>query len=125
MITGSVNSLREALVRLAILGPHGQELEVEAIVDTGYNGALTLPAATIAALRLPFRTRGRAVLGDGTTTFFDSYVARVVWGQRTRRLVIDASESEPLLGTALLDGHQLTIQVIEAGEVTIRELFSA
>jgi clan AA aspartic protease len=125
VITGSVNSLREALVRLAILGPHGQKLEVEAIVDTGYNGALTLPAAMVAALRLPFRSRGRAVLGDGSTTFINSYVARVVWGQETRRLVIDASESEPLLGTALLDGHELTIQMIEAGEVAIRELLHA
>lgn len=65
------------------------------------------------------------MLGDGTTALFDSYIARVVWGRQVRRLVIDASESEPLLGTALLDGHQLTIQVVEAGEVTIRELLQA
>jgi len=35
MIVGSVNTDREAIVRLMILGPQGREREVEAIVDTG------------------------------------------------------------------------------------------
>ena len=64
MISGWVNAFQEAIVRLPVLGPQGQEQAVEAVVDTGFNGHLTLPSELIAELGLPFRSNGRAVLGD-------------------------------------------------------------
>ena len=58
MITGVVNARHEAMIRLSVHYANGQAQEVEAILDTGFSGSLTLPPAVIAALGLPWRTRG-------------------------------------------------------------------
>jgi hypothetical protein len=41
MITGYVNPELETVVVLKIRGPEGQELSLEAVVDTGYSRYLT------------------------------------------------------------------------------------
>jgi predicted aspartyl protease len=57
MITGLVTSFYQATIRLIVRGPTGQAQEVEAVIDTGFDGALSLPSADIAALGLPWRRR--------------------------------------------------------------------
>lgn len=122
MIKGIVNSQLEAVVKLRVEGPSGQRQEIEAIVDTGYNGWLTLPSALVSALGLPFRRRGRAILADGSESFFDIYEATVALNEQQRPLPVDAAESEPLLGMRLLYGYELIVQVVENGNVVIEKL---
>jgi clan AA aspartic protease len=122
MITGSVNSEHEALVRLTVLGPTGERADVEAPVDTGSDGYLTLPPDLIERLQLPWLQSGQAVLADGTETVFDIHGGSVRWGGESRRVLIDVIDSAPLIGTALLAGHEVTIQVTPGGEVAIRPL---
>jgi clan AA aspartic protease len=62
---------------VAISGPQGREQEIEAIVDTGFTGALLLPPTVVNRLDLPFRRRGRALLADGSEVLFDVYEATV------------------------------------------------
>jgi len=62
MITDTVNANREATLLLRVRGPSGQEQELEAVIDTGFTGFLTLPPGLVAALSLPRLGRGRAVL---------------------------------------------------------------
>jgi clan AA aspartic protease len=69
-----------------VRGPAEQKLRIEAVIDTGFGGWLTLPPSRIAQLRLPWRRRGEAVLADGRETFFDIYEATVVWDRRGRRI---------------------------------------
>ena len=52
MITGTVNANREAIISCGVRGPHGKEREIEAVIDTAFNGFLTLPPQVIAALGL-------------------------------------------------------------------------
>jgi predicted aspartyl protease len=47
MITGVVNANREATMRLVVTGPDGQQVDTEAIIDTGFTGFLTLPPASM------------------------------------------------------------------------------
>ncbi|MDE2736209.1 MAG: hypothetical protein OXI72_17565 [Gemmatimonadota bacterium] len=61
MITGIVSADYEAVIRLKVQGPIGQEREVDAVVDTGFNGFLTLPPRLITPLGLTRRRRGRAI----------------------------------------------------------------
>jgi clan AA aspartic protease len=121
-MTGTVNAQREAVLRLLVLGPRGQEREVEAVIDTGYNGSLILPPYLVAELGLPFRIRSSATLGDGSTGLFDVHDGTVHWNGRPHRIAVDVADTEPLLGTSLLYGCELTIQVIESGAVEIHEL---
>lgn len=122
MITGVVSAYLEALVRITVRGPGGQEQEIETIIDTGFNGALSLPPARIAALNLPWRRRGRALLADGSESLFDIYEATIVWDGSARRIAVDAADTDSLLGMGLLYGYELTLQAVAGGHVIIQAL---
>ena len=122
MIIGVVSAYREALIRLIVRGPRGQEQEIEAVIDTGFDGALSLPPVLIGPLGLPWRRRGRALLADGTESLFDIYEATVVWDGTPRRIAIDAADTDLLVGMSLLYGYELTIQAVEGGRGIIQAL---
>ena len=54
MIEGIVNIRYEAVVALTLQGPQGKARDIEAVIDTGYNGFLTLSTALVTELELPF-----------------------------------------------------------------------
>lgn len=118
MITGRVNVDREAVIRLQVHGPAGQRQEVEAVIDTGFNGFLVLPSTTISALGLTLLTRGRAILADGREEVFGIYEATVIWDGRPFVVEVGAIEAA-LVGMSLLYGHELRIHVSEGGHVAI------
>jgi clan AA aspartic protease len=122
MIKGWVNTHREALVPLPLRGAQGEDHAIEAVIDTGYNGFLTLPPYLIVRLGLPFLRSSRAILGDGSTVEFDIHEATLLWNGRLRRIPVDAADVNPLLGMGLLYGHELNIEVIENGNARIRAL---
>ena len=66
MIVGIVSRDLEATVRLFVRGENGEELEIEAVIDTGFSGFLTLPSAFVTSLALTWRGREDALLGDGS-----------------------------------------------------------
>lgn len=121
-VTGRVNASLEATVRLSVQGRDGSETFVDAVIDTGFSGFLTLPSKLVEALELKFRKRGQAVLGDGSSVIFDTYEATVLWNGRPRRIAVDAADVEPLMGVRLLYGHELRAEFIEDGDVFIRIL---
>jgi len=122
MITGIVTVAREAVISLTVRGPNGQEQEIEAVIDTGFDGSLTLPSALITALGLPWRRRGRALLADGNESVFDIYEATVMWDGTARRVSVDEVEVMPLVGMTLLYGYELTVQIVEGGRVLLKRL---
>src|SRR5213596_3264457 len=121
MIVGIVRA-REALIRLTIRGYRGRKQEIEAVVDSGYTGWLTLPPAVIAALNLRWRSFGRGILADGSVSLFDVYQAKVEWDGRVRSTFVDEFDATPLVGMALLRGCEFKMQVRARGKVTIKRL---
>jgi clan AA aspartic protease len=121
MIVGVVNSVREAVIPLSVRGPDGQ-IEIDAVIDTGFNGYISLSRALISELGFPFRRRGRAVLADGGEIIFDVYEAIVIWDGERRRLEVDEADTDPLVGMGLLDGYELPVEVVEGGAVVIELL---
>lgn len=122
MITGVVNANHEATIPLVVHAIHGQEEAIEAIIDTGFTGSLTLPPMLIKALGLPWLGRQRAKLGDGSERFFDVYAATILWDGQVRTVETDATDTKPLVGMCLLAGHEVRIQVLDGGYVTIEGL---
>jgi hypothetical protein len=45
----------------------------------------------------------------------------VVWDGAYMTIPIDEADSEPLVGMSLMEGYQLTVQVLEEGSVEIRK----
>lgn len=121
MIIGVVNSHREAVISLKVRGPQGREEELEAVVDTGFNGWLSLPPSLIAMLGLPFRRRGRAQLADGSDSLFDIYEGTVMWDGQLRRAAIDEADTDPLVGMSLMYGYDLSMQIEVGGSVILNK----
>ena len=103
-------------------GPTAREQEIEAIIDTGFDGCLSLPSSLIVLLSLAWRERGRALLADGSETVFDIYEGIVLWDGQARRIPIHEAETTPLIGMSLLQGYELTVQVRPGGNVAVRAL---
>ena len=121
MIVGSVRG-REPLIWLTVRGFRGRKQEIEAVVDSGYTGWLTLPPTTIAALNLRWRTFGRGILAEGSVSAFDVYQANVVWDDRVRSVFVDEFAATPLVGMAMMRGYEYKMQVRARGKVTIKRL---
>ena len=119
MITGTVNGRLEIVIRLPVRDPAGQEREVEAILDTGFTGSLTLPPSLIGSLGLPWRSRSSAILANGNVEQFDVYSATVIWDGVPRPILVQAIDNPALLGMALLVGYDLQARVIVGGKVQI------
>ena len=121
MMHGSVNQSCEAT--LSIVVKHNNQTQlVNAVIDTGFSGFLTLPTDVISALNLTWKGRDVATLGDGTSCIFEVYIAIVIWDGQYRTIDINESETVPLIGMQLLRGYDLRIQAIEDGLVTIEAL---
>jgi len=119
VITGTVNARYEMKVRVPVRNAAGQEQQVEALLDTGFNGSLTLPPSAIAGFGLPWLSKGNAILANGNVEQFDIHAATVIWDGTPRTIVVQAIDSVPLLGMALLVGHDLRGRVVAGGRVEI------
>ena len=120
MIEGVVNAAYEAVVSLSLQGADGRTQEIEAVVDTGYTGFLTLPFTLVDELGLPFAYVGRAFLANDDEVEFDVHDVTVLWDGQPREVRAAATGSTPLVGMMLLDGHDLNIQVRDGGRVVIQ-----
>lgn len=112
----------EARIALILRRRGLADVTVEFVVDTGFASALTLPPNAIAALRLPFVQRTSASLADNQSVRADVHRAVVLWRDQETDVAVLALGERPLLGTALLNGTELTIQFAEGGAVTVTEL---
>ena len=120
MIQGVVNAAYEAVVALSLRGPAGQAEDIEAVVDTGYSGFLTLPNTLVTELGLSFAYIGRAFLANDDEVSFDVHDVTVLWDGQPRHIKADATGSTPLVGMLMLDKHDLNIEVESGGRVVIQ-----
>jgi clan AA aspartic protease len=119
MMTGKVTALREATVPLMVTSPGQHWQAVDAVLDTGFNGFLTLPSHLIRALQLSFVGNRRATLADGSTVVLDLYLVTVLWHGQEHEILVLQAESGPLMGMALLYGSRVVFHVVDDGDVLI------
>ncbi|PZV27091.1 MAG: clan AA aspartic protease [Snowella sp.] len=122
MMQGVVNLRCEATLTV-VVGNSNRKLEAfNTVIDTGFSGFLSLPSSIIASLSLPWSASDIVTLGDGSETLFDLYTGIVIWDGQYREIYIAESETEPLLGMALLYGYRLQVDAVEGGLVKVEAL---
>lgn len=122
MIQGVVNARCEATLPLVVGNTSGQRQVIDTVIDTGFNGFLTLPPMVISSLGLSWNASDIVTLGDGSETLFDLYAATIIWDGEYREIDVAESETEPLIGMALLYGYRLQIDTIKGGIVRLESL---
>jgi clan AA aspartic protease len=119
MILDSVNANREAIIQIAVFGDRKQVKSVRPVIDTGYTGDLMLPREIINELGLTFRGIQEAILGDGSLRMLEMSAGFVIWDGKVRRVEVNASETESLVGMGLLEEYKLEIEGRYGGMVKI------
>jgi len=124
MIRGRVNAGLDATIPLVLLA-NGKRHAVEAVVDTGFNGFLTLPEAIVRNLNLPFESYGHARLADGTERLLSTYSTTIMWDRTEREVEVLQTKAETLIGMSLLQGYHVQMDVMDRGKVTMKRLVTA
>ena len=119
MIVGRMVGL-QACVDVTFRLLNRPDLVIEFVVDTGFEGALTLPKAAVAALGLPFHQDIDANLADDSNVSTDVHRATIVWEGLLLNVAVLAMGKRPLLGTALLKESEFFAQFKSNGIVTIK-----
>ena len=124
MISGTVTTNREAILCLTIRDIGRQEHPRDAIVDTGFDGWLTLPPDVIRELGLEWQRFGRALLADGSESVFDIYEVVLIWDGQPRAVSIYEMDAVPLVGMSLMYGYEFMLPILDGATFTLRSLTS-
>lgn len=119
MITGIVNEDREPVILLEFSGTNGVTETVEVVVDTGYNGTVTVTPEINDRLKLPFKETRFYELGDGVVAELPIHIVTILWDGQKRDVDATVTEGGSLLGMSLLDDCTLFIDGRIGGEVRI------
>jgi len=114
-----------AQIGIILCLPGSPNIEIKCVVDTGFEGFLTLPPAAIAKLGLTYITRINANLADNSNVATDVYLATILWNGTERDVAVLAMGRRPLIGTALLQDYHLSIDFYEGGTVLVDEISSS
>ena len=121
MIIGKINHSLEAIITIDFVGSDGFLHSLEAVLDTGYNGDLTLPQDVIQQLGLVLLGRRSVTLANGESVVLNAYLGTVAWHGLQRQVVILQTDEEPLLGMSLLQESRVTLEVWNDGGVIIED----
>jgi len=121
---GTVSPELELTVRLTLVGVNNREEEIDAQIDTGFNGDLSLPKLLLDSLRWPYKHEQGVELGDASKTTVKIYREIVLWNHNPRLVSVVAAESTPFIGTAMLSGNELKVEFKRGGKISITPLLS-
>lgn len=92
------------------------------VVDTGFDGELSLPPEIVRRLNLTYERLASVSLAGEQRIQANAGFAVVSWHGSFREVVFLEIEGEPLIGMALLLGSRLTVDAHSGGEVLIEEV---
>lgn len=122
MTIGAIGSDGDALVQVAVARAGSErEREIEAVLDTGFNGFLALPYSEIERLNLDETGRVPFMTASGEAHFSSTFEATVVFAGRRRAAEI-VEAAEPLVGVELLWGFEVRLAYREGGRIALEKL---
>ena len=122
MISWVVNADLELEVSLTVRGPSNRVRHVRAVIDTGFNGYLSLMPEIVADLGLVWKQTDITTLADGSETAVEVFEATVTWDDQDRAIFVDEANTIPLVGTGLLAGYALKTEFRPRGKVRIEPI---
>lgn len=111
MITGGVDDYGRPLVKVTVIHPISkQSIEIEAWVDTGFTGGLTLTPDQVKSLTLPSGLDVFITIANGATVQTTTASCIVEWFGRQRSIDALVSPGKfALIGLHFLEDHELVI----------------
>ena len=122
MFRGTVSPRFEPIVPLELVAHDGVVHTVQMVLDTGFDGELSLPESLIGELGFPLFDDFVSIMADGRKTKSLGFEGNIVWHGRRRSVLVLQNDGEPLLGMRLLWRNRITIDAYANGSVVIEEL---
>ena len=120
MTTGHIDQHGHPVLPVDLFDRQGRLHRVEAMIDTGFDDFLTLPAHLVQRMGLVWASRMPMQVATSEWAQFDVYAADVLWLGNRLLLRVLQTQSEILVGTRLLWESQLTVQFWEGGSVNVQ-----
>lgn len=112
MVQSYFDNFGHPKLKAIVSGSRGQA-EIEALIDTGFDGEITLPSAIGVRLGLELTGIEDFELADGSIGESFVFSGQVTLGERSQEVdIVLADISEALIGTSLLSNYQLTIDFV-------------
>lgn len=119
-LQGRIDANLEARLTLQT-GTDGHQEDVEFLIDTGFNGFVAIPMSLVNRLNLSLGAVQSGVTADGRSGYFDTVSVTLLWHDRLISIHAQVLE-EPLLGTRLLQGNELSANWIAGGTFQLSKL---
>jgi clan AA aspartic protease len=112
----------EPRLTVDIFDHRGTAIPLEAVIDTGFTGFMTLPDDLVSTPDWE-RTRSRTIrLADGRSRRIPAYFATVLWHGNPRTISALIVAGKPLIGMSLLWNSDIAIEAREGGRVSVTEI---
>jgi predicted aspartyl protease len=95
---------------------------IEFILDTAFDGDITLPSALLHELGGTPDSRVRSRLASGVEEYAVAATVAVRWHDGLTPVEAIVYNNNPLLGTALLNGSHIDIEAVEGGQIVIEPM---
>ncbi|MBC7856808.1 MAG: clan AA aspartic protease [Pirellulaceae bacterium] len=122
MIRGSISAELVPRVPFTLLSESGVAREVQAVLDTGFNSALTVPSRFVKEVGMKPLGKVRMILGDGSEHLCPTYEAIVEWDGLPMVVVAEICDLDPMIGMGLLRGFRVAMEVEPGGALTIEQM---
>lgn len=108
-VRGRIDEFGKVLLPIILVASDGLEIEVEALINLQFGGALVIPED----LTAPLGWRclgGRRVLQGSDTVRMNHYIGMMSLGGELKNVVVlGGAKTHPVLGQRLMAGRKLTI----------------
>ncbi len=121
MKIGTVRSVGDGLaatLEIDIRWSTGRSKSFNAFLDTGFNGAVSLPPENVAELGLPLVTERTVILGDASDVRMSVHAGQVRFANEWHRCPVLAAGDVPLVGMQLIEGANVCFEAVEGGDVS-------
>ncbi len=125
MKIGEIQTIGRFLIPISpieAISNSGETRTYEAMLDTGFSGWMSLPRTEIDELELPYGFSHVLELADGSDLRAGFYVGEFFFADRIFRVPVTALGETPLLGLSMLKEAQITMNVIENGDIRYQRI---
>ena len=91
----------------------------EALLDTGFNGSVSLPTKVVEEVGLPLVTERTVTLGDASDLRVRVHAGYIRFADDWHRCPVLATGDIPLVGMQLLEGLKVCFESVEGGDIEI------
>ncbi len=101
---------------------HDGPVNIEFIVDTAFDGDLSVPPHVLARLDVGYQTDRLFQMADGRQVYQPAFEINLLWDGEIRLTEVVSIKNASLLGIQLMDGKLLQAEMTDGGEVSLEDL---